>query len=52
MGSDRLPSAYHCGSCRQRYHLALPDVMQMLATQAGLSARSANRRLRRGRQTP
>jgi len=49
MGSDTLPAAYHRSSCRQRYHLGLPDVLQMLAIQAGLGARSANRRLRRGR---
>lgn len=52
MGSDTLPTAYHCSSCLQRYHLGLPDILQMLAVQAGLGARSANRRLRRGRQAP
>ena len=49
MGSATLPTAYHGSSCRQRYHLGLPDVLQMLAIKAGLGARSANRRLRRGR---
>ena len=48
-GGDLLPTAYHCSRCRQRYHLSLPDVLQMLATQAGLGALLANRRLRRGR---
>ncbi len=49
MGSAVLPGAYHCASCLHRYHLSLPDLLQMVALQAGLGARTANRRLRRGR---
>jgi hypothetical protein len=49
-GADSLPSAYHCSPCLQRHHMHLQDVVLMLSTQIGLGTRSANRRLRRGRQ--
>jgi hypothetical protein len=50
MGSNQLPRAHHCWDCLQRNHLNIGDLLLLIMTQVGLSARTANRRLRRGRR--
>jgi hypothetical protein len=45
-GRGRLPRAFHCGACLQRYHLQPREVFLVLLSEAGLGTRAVRRWLR------